>query len=266
MQPRDFLVAPSQRPSSTSPHSLEDVYRSLPVEALQSSVSAMSMVAPAAAKSPGGNTAAGSIIPTLPLPLASYPLSHVASFLNDDPSSILPRAQASLKQCGCKVEQTSPSELSCSIRDECAQVKFNVSLWDVSNEPSAPARCLVDIQRVQGCPFLFYDIVGQAFAAPLGSSTGSSRHFRCLSVPKDLAVSSDIHPQCLETVLSLCTGSDVNIKLQALSALANLCCKDSLVRERVVKVHGQDRLSPLLQDADLNVRTQVQRLMSSLVA
>jgi len=256
--------------TTAAPSHEEPVYRSLAIESALSPMAALPKAGVPMTKPSVGmadvKTAPGLSIPSLPMPLIGYPVSFTSRFVNDEPAAVVQRMQATLQGYGCAIEQVSANELCCVRKNDCASVKFTITLWDCSAEPEAPGRFLVELERVQGCPFLYKETMCQAFPHGGGGSSqppAVPRQFRCLAVP-DSMCNDNILSECMESALKQCTASsDDGIKLQSVTALANLCCKDKLLREQLSKVHGQERIAPLLADADMDVRFQAERLMSS---
>jgi len=111
-------------------------------------------------------------IPRLPWPIEAYSLSPVHKYTNEDPRIFLEK----LGSKGCRVEQLNVNEYKCHVDDDnSVDCAFIVSIWDVTGEKQAGAnQYLLDIQRVNGCPFLFQSTISTVVGGCY------RKRFRCL--------------------------------------------------------------------------------------
>jgi hypothetical protein len=260
LNPRSLLES---RPSVTSPHSPDDVYRSIKFEApivapVVPRLAGKTSPAPAAAATPASDSA-----PRLPLPLAGYPVSNASNFVNEAPSQVLARVEENFKSHGVHVERVpeESNKLMCQLNTELSSTKFTVAMWDVSQEPQAPAPLLVEVDRVNGCPFLFHSLLSQAF-----SQKPEVKTFQCLEMPAGGTKAGGVHTGCVENVLTLlsASGGDVGQRQAAVRALAILCAKDAEVKNQLMAARAPERLASLLQDKDEEIRASAARLFKAM--
>ncbi|KAH9261073.1 hypothetical protein BASA81_000777 [Batrachochytrium salamandrivorans] len=147
------------------------------------------------------------------------------------------------------------------------RVEFSLNVWggDSSGE------YLLEVTRLDGCPFLLQQILTKVAQLPSGGASSLPHGlFRVPKLPECLRDSflcdngtSGGGVQCLQKMLDVCVGVDFEQRKQTLKALADLTRDNPRLTRMFHEANGPELLSPLLQDHDPCIQRLVERTLEN---
>lgn len=146
------------------------------------------------------------------------------------------------------------------------RVEFALNVWAGLK---GGGEYLLEVTRLDGCPFLLQQVLTKVAHSPLGASSPPHGLFRVPKLPECLRDSlppCDYAPssgECLGKMLDVCAGADFEQRKQTLKALADLTRDNPRLVRLFHEANGPGRLSPLLQDRDPCIQRLVERTLQN---
>jgi len=218
-------------------------------------------------------------IPTLPCPLAYFPLGTSSFFhAGDDAQELVHRIERALREVAGGEVDVVQTQGECSVscrvdaKDDARCCTLAVNLFDVSAEKDAPGKFLIEGARMSGCPVLFGHVtrnflqgLGKTHPVPesmLQHCTKQRRPFQAPALPENFLKEDSVEDAEIATYLdntaTMALGRGAETRVMAVKSLAD-ACKDSKCASLFGK-NGVARISCLLTDKDPAVRLAALRI------
>jgi hypothetical protein len=145
--------------------------------------------------------------------------------------------------------------------------QFVMNVWQVpEGEPGAAGKYVVQVDRSCGCPFLFKQVLSNAFAPP--DQRKYNRFFRVPKLPECFCdEGKGIKKECVENALKLATSDIYEQRAQGLFTLANLSAEEDASFKAMFKsADGPTRIKKLqgevLPETDSFIKRAMDRILT----
>jgi len=257
---------------TTAPPSF-DVYRSLPVSAsilaARTTSSPSAEIVSAAPKQDVAQQQSKELLalPYPPVPVASLDTDNALWFDQIDLEGIKKKLEAVSQKCELRRTPTT-CELICTAQanDGFETCQFTMNVWQIpEGEAGAQGKYLVQVDRGWGCPFLFKQVLSNAFAPPEGKKF--NRFFRVPKLPECMCdEGKGIKKECVENAIKLASSENLEQRTQGVLTLATLSVEGNEAFHAMFKsVDGPTRIKKL-QSETPESDSLIKRAMDRIIA